>query len=197
MQAYVEDQGQTWASFTPKIGLSVASYWGGDGYYNMFPGIDRNDSAELHARFASEVKDDPVGFARQLADFYIDGPDDVIATKNWVLTRFQEHSAVGLNFGVTLIGAYEGGSHDVPPSFFSSDFGDSKELLKEWYEDYLWGPEGARVNNSVNDAVAQAFPGIILSNYVTYGPTGSQPWFDGFEGENLAMQVSWTKYYRP
>lgn len=197
MQIYVEDQGQTWGTFTSKIGLSVASYWGGDGYYHMFPSIDRNDSEALHASFASEVEDDPVGLARRLADFYVDGPDDVVATSSWVVKRFQEHSAVGLTYGVTFIGAYEGGSHDVAPSFFSSDFGDSKEQLKEWYASYMWGVEGARVNNSVNDALAQAFPGIILSNYVTYGPSGSQPWFDGYEGENLAMQVSWSKYYRP
>jgi len=197
MQDFVEGEGQAWDAVAPKIGLSVASYWGGDGYYNMFPDIDRNDSRALHARFASEVEADPIGLARRLADLYVDGPNDVYATRGWVVNRFQAHSAVGLTFGVKFIGAYEGGSHDLAPPFFSSDYGDSNELLKEWYEDYMWGSEGARVNNSVNDAVAQAFPGIILSNYVTYGPTGSQPWFDGFEGENLAMQVSWSKYYRP
>lgn len=197
MQTYVENQGQTWASFTSKVGVSVASYWGGQGYFNMFPEIDSSDSGALHARYASEISADPVGFARRFANFYIDGPDDVIATKGWVLKRFQEHNAVALTFGVPVIGAYEGGSHDDAPAFFRSDFGSNSDLLFDWYRNYLWGPEGARVNNDVNDALAQAYPGIILSNYVTVGPSGGQPWFDGQEGENLAMQVSWTKYYKP
>ncbi len=197
MQTYIEDEGRTWADFTAKIGVSVASYWGGRGYYHFFEDLDGASLEALHQRFASEIASDPVDFARRFADFYLNGPDDVIASKAWVLKRFEEHNAVSAGFGVTVIGAYEGGSHDDAPEFFRDTYGSSSELLFDWYENYMWGTQGARVNNDINDALAVAYPGIILSNYVTVGPTGGQPWFDGAEGENLPMQVSWTKYYRP
>lgn len=197
MQTYIEDEGRTWTDFTAKIGVSVASYWGGRGYYHFFEDLDGATLEALHARFASEIANDPVDFARRFADFYLNGPDDVIASKAWVLKRFEEHNAVSADFGVTVIGAYEGGSHDDAPEFFRETYGPSSELLFDWYENYMWGTQGARVNNDINDALAVAYPGIILSNYVTVGPTGGQPWFDGAEGENLPMQVSWTKYHRP
>ncbi|MHA7872852.1 MAG: hypothetical protein ACX939_10925, partial [Hyphococcus sp.] len=197
MQTYIEDESLTWADYTDKIGVSIASYWGGQGYYNFFSDLVGADLETLHARFAEEIRNDPVDFARRFADYYINGPDDVIATKAWVLERFRGHNDVALDYGVTLIGAYEGGSHDDKPAFFRSQYGADNALLDDWYENYHWGPEGARVNNDINDAIAQAYPGIILSNYVTVGPAGGQPWFDGFADENRAMQVSWTKYYRP
>jgi hypothetical protein len=197
MQTYIEDEGATWTDYAPKIGASVASYWGGEGYYYLFSDLAGADLATLHTRYASEIASDSDGMAKRLADFYIDGPDDVIATQAWVLKRFQEHVDVTETFGVSFIGAYEGGSHDLAPEFFYSQNGPNSDELFAWREKFQWGPEGARVNNSVNDALALAHPGIILSNYVTIGPVGGQPWFDGMADDNLPMQASWAKYYRP
>ena len=85
-----------------------------------------------------------------------------------------------------MIGAYEGGSHDIKPANIPAGF----------YNSYLWGPEGARVNMAVNDALVAEFPGIILSNYVLAGRVGQQPWHDGPIGEHNDMQRSWEKYLR-
>ncbi len=177
MKAYVEDRERVWADFAPRLGVSVASYWGSRQSWKAVMGED-----EWPAAIAS----DPVGAAKRLADFYIGGPDHVIATKSWVLKKFSNHAFQAEQYGVKLIGAYEGGSHDERPRYINGDF----------YRNYLWGPEGARVNTAVNDALAEAYPGIILSNYATVGPPGGQPWFDGFYDENNDMQRSWAKYER-
>ena len=129
---------------------------------------------------------DPAAAAKARADYIIDGPADVVGTRNWVLRQFKRHKAQADRFGVALIGAYEGGSHDSKPANLPGDF----------YNAFLWGAEGARANQAVNDALVAAYPGIILSNYALAGPVGGQPWHDGPIGGDTHMQRSWEKYQR-
>lgn len=175
-KAHIEAAGGDWARYAEKSGVSVASYWSNG--WKAWPS---------QKAFQEEIKNDPDGAAKKWADYIVHGPAHQIATKAWILKQFAAHALAGEGYGVKLIGAYEGGSHDSKPEFAPA----------EWFERYHWGPEGARANKAVNDALVAAYPGIILSNYVLAGPPDPQnPWFDGGYGQNTAMQDSWRAYQR-
>lgn len=174
MKRFLEERGETWSDHAPQIGVSVASYWGG------FPNWRAAGSVD-------EWRKPTPAFWARVEDRILNGPSSEIATKAWILKRFEDHAKAGKQYGVKLIGAYEGGSHFEKPG----------EMPREPYEAWLWGEPGARINKEVNDALAAAYPGIILSNYVLAGPTGGQPWFDGEYGEATEMNRSWSAYQRP
>ncbi|MHA7873063.1 MAG: hypothetical protein ACX939_11990, partial [Hyphococcus sp.] len=173
MKQYLKDAGEDWNAHAPQIGVSVASYWGG------LPNWRAAGSVE-------EWKNPTPEFWRRVEDRLLNGPATEIATKAWVLAQFRYHQREASRFGVPVIGAYEGGSHFEKPH----------EMPREAYEAWHWGAPGARINKAVNDALAEAFPGIILSNYVLAGPTGGQPWFDGEYGEQTLLDRSWEPYQR-
>lgn len=173
MRTYVEDQGQSWERLSPKIGVAVASYWGGKPNWEAFSAEERRNAG--------------AAFWARLEDRLLHGPDTEFATLGWVVKRFEEHAAVAETFNVTLIGAYEGGSH----------FSRHPDVPKDAYIAWHWGEGGARVNAAVNDALAERFPGIILSNYATYGPAEGQPWFEGYpNAETTEMARSWEAFQR-
>ncbi len=172
---YIQKEGLKWSDYAPRMGVSVASYWGGPWQKQM-----------SFDAWKAAIAQDPAAAAKARADFLIDGPANSQGTKSWVVQQFARHKAQAAAFGVKLIGAYEGGSHDTKPP----------QIPDSFYNAYMWGPEGARVNQAVNDALVAAFPGIILSNYVLAGPVGGQPWHDGMMGEDTPMQRSWVKYQR-
>ena len=174
MRDYVEGEGEDWADLAPKIGVSVASYWGGRPNWEASGAADdrRNAGAAFWAR---------------LEDRLLNGPDTEIATLPWVLKRFEEHARAAEPFNVKLIGAYEGGSH----------FSRHEDVPRDAYKAWHWGAGGARMNAAVNGALAQEYPGIILSNYVTFGPAETQPWFEGFPSDPpTEMAESWGAYQR-
>lgn len=174
MKRFLEQHGQTWETHAPDIGVSVASYWGG------FPNWRAAGSVD-------EWRNPTPDFWRRVEERILNGPDTEIASMPWVLARFADHEREAAKFGVKLIGAYEGGSHFEKPG----------EMPREAFEAWHWGEPGARINKAVNDALAEAYPGIILSNYVLAGPKGGQPWFDGEYGEMTEMKRSWEVYQRP
>ena len=82
---------------------------------------------------------------------------------------------------------YEGGSHLEKPA----------EMPREAYEAWHWGDAGGRINAAVNAAIVNAYPDVILSNYVLAGTKGGQPWFEGELGEqNNTMIDSWKPYQK-
>ncbi len=174
-QRYIVKQGHNWNDYAPRMGVSIASYWGG--YW---------DKQMSLPQWKDAIAADPVAAAKARADFIIDGPAHIVGTKGWVVRQFARHKVQAEVFGVSVIGAYEGGSHDIKPAQIPGGF----------YNAYLWGPEGARVNEAVNDALVAAYPGIILSNYALAGRVGGQPWHDGPIGGDTEMQRSWVKYQR-
>jgi hypothetical protein len=169
----MEARGKVWEEQAPDFGVSVASYWGSPDNWSavasaaQWPGAGETEAAALEDRL-------------------INGPAAEWGTRAWVLARFDDHAQIGAGFGVRLVGAYEGGPHLEKP----------REVARDFYTAFLWGARGAAVNTAVNDALAEAYPGIILSNYVLAGPIGGQPWFDGEYGEANEMQQSWEKYQR-
>lgn len=173
MQAYMEQNGEVWSDHSDQIGISVASYWGGMPNWRAAGPVDtwRNPTPQFWQRVESRV---------------LNGPSTEIATKAWILARFADHAREGAKYGVGIIGAYEGGSHFEKPS----------EMPKAAYAAWHWGEAGARINKAVNEALVEAYPGIVLSNYVLAGPQGGQPWFEGEYGEESAMNESWADYLR-
>ncbi|WDI31045.1 hypothetical protein PUV54_13900 [Hyphococcus flavus] len=163
-KTYLMTQGEDWAAHSASFGVSVASYWGSVDFFKS--SIDPNDTGAI-------------------ATWVLEGPPNHIATLPWVLRMWKAHAALAENFGVPFIGAYEGGSHFEKPA----------EMRREIYKSFIWGEEdglsGGDVNLAVNQALAEAFPGVILSNYVLAGPTGGQPWFEGPIGVENPYEKSW------
>ena len=108
---HIEQEGRDWSDFAPRMGVSIASYWGGNW-------TDQMSVPEWQAIIAS----DPVGAAGKRADYLIDGPAHIVGTRSWVLRQFERHNAQAEKFGLKVIGAYEGGSHDNRPARYPSDF---------------------------------------------------------------------------
>ena len=175
-KSYIEKKGGQWSNYSPRLGVSVASYWGSR-WTRQMPMED----------WQALIASDPEEAKRIRADFILNGPANTVGTLPWILQKFKGHQKAARSFGVELIGAYEGGSHDSRP----------KEVSRRFYRSYLWGPVGAQLNESVNDAILEEFPGFILSNYALGGASGGGAWNDGAFDEDNAMKRSWAKYQRP
>ena len=173
MQTYLRQNGEDWSAHVDQIGVSVASYWGGMPNWRAAGPVDewRHPTPEFWQRVENQI---------------VNGPATEIATKAWVLGRFADHARESRKYGVRIVGAYEGGSHFEKPS----------EMPQNAFLEWHWGAAGARINKAVNDALIEAYPGIILSNYVLAGPKGGQPWFEGEYGDESAMGQSWDEYLR-
>ncbi len=174
---FCKSRGLAFADYAAKIGVSVASYWGASW-----------DKQMGFAAWNAAIAADPDAAAKTRADFLVNGPANSTGTLNWIVKQFHAHAAEAQKYGVKMIGAYEGGNHDSPP----------KQIPRSFYDQYAWGPEGARVNTEVQKALIAAFPGIILSNYVLFGPAkGGQPWHDGSPENPTDMSRSWDAFKRP
>ncbi len=173
MRDYLEKNGEDWGNHSDQVGVSVASYWGGMPNWRAAGPVDewRNPTPQFWQRVEHRI---------------LNGPASELATKAWILARFADHARESAKYGVKIIGAYEGGSHLEKPH----------EMPGEAYAAWHWGEAGARVNKAVNDALSEAYPGIVLSNYVLAGPKGGQPWFEGEYGDESAMNQSWADYLR-
>ncbi len=167
-KAWMEGQGENWDDHAPGIGASVASYWYGK-WEEFLP----------KEEWAGAIARDPEGVARGFADFLL--TSNTNGGKEYNLRNYRDLKRRAEAYGVSPIGFYEGGSHLKRPRFID----------EAWYEAFLWGPEGARVNYEINLALAEAFPGIILSNYVLAGPVGAGPFAEGPLGTDTPYAASW------
>lgn len=175
----IEQSGRKWSDYAPRMGVALTTYWGGarDTVWRSFKSPDAWKAA---------IEADPEGTAEAFADFQIKAGKDVSLTPAWVVAKWQNHASQAAPYGVKVIGAYEGGPHQKRPKY----------IPKEWYEAYLWGPAGGRINTALNEALATAFPGTILANYALTGGTGGDPWFDGLDGEDNGIKRSWAEFQR-
>lgn len=170
-KAYMDKKGERWADHAPGFGVSVASYWGWRSPADY--GVDTSDFDALE-------------------NFFLNGGDRQEGTRANVLKLFRGAAAQGAQYGVRLIGAYEGGSHfGRPCKTWDPNRGCVEHgMTQEEYREFLWGEHGGRVNYEINKALAEAFPGIILSNYVLAGPIGA-PWNEGELGATNPYARSW------
>lgn len=172
-KAYIEKKGETWTDHAPGFGVSVASYWATNGDLEQ-TGIDFHDAAALE-------------------NLLLNGPDNILGTRANVVKLFRGAKAQGAQYGVRLIGAYEGGPHFGRPWLPDENGGRNYLMTEQEYRDFLWGDPGARINKAINAALAAEFPGIILSNYALAGAPYGQPWFEGPIGCNSPYCLSWTE----
>ena len=171
---WLASKGEDWSKHAPGFGVSVATYWAATWEAFLAP-----------EQWPAAISDDPDGTAKRFADFILTHPAQFGLRS--VLTKLAENQREAAAFGVPLIGAYEGGSHLEKPKYVDQD----------WYTDFHWGVEGGRVNRVANQAIADAFPGFILSNYGLVGAVGGQPWFEGLYGSDNPHMRSWEPFLRP
>lgn len=147
---------------------------------------------ELRAAWEQAIYADREGLKKRLRDYCVNGPASEGATRAWIVKNWRAHQQLAEKEGIKLLGAYEGGSHDYPKKLLRES-----EKFRAWWKEYHWGPYGADVVRQVNRAVAEAFPGIILSNYASMGEIGDAPWFDGHYAEETAMLRMWDEFANP
>ena len=197
MKADIDAAGGDWSDYSSRSALGLTNYWGGGCWYEgLFPGINKHDNKALHAAFGEALAADPAALAARLKECEFSGSERIVGTLPWVMKNWEKHKAVGRSFGITQVHAYEGGCHSTRPSFMSDQHGRHGEALRAFYDEFMRDGDAAELNDKVMDALIAAFPGSVLANYAMTGVLGSQPWFDGFYGEETTMQASWARYDR-
>ena len=173
----------------PRTGVALTTYHGGADAYRTL--IRPRSGESLVDAWEREIRNDPSGLRQRLHDHYTQSPANIVLTKNWIVNRWKAHQKAASEFGAALIGAYEGGSHDQPPPELAES-----ETFLTWWRDYHWGPMGSDVVRQVNQEIIDAFPGVILSNFIGVSESGlwQSPWNDGHYGEQNAMIDMWKEF---
>lgn len=180
------------SKYLPKTGVAVTNYYGN------FNAISKSlfgtpTPAEYAPMWIAAIREDPDALAEKVTKLLTDGPADVKLTSAWIVAHWRMHEAIATKAGSRFIGAYEGGSHLVPPEALAQ----SKPFL-DWWLAYHWGEAGAGVARDVNRDLIEAFPGAIISNYKSIGRPGPQnPWIDGHPAAPTPMLKMWDEFARP
>ncbi|PQA85379.1 hypothetical protein [Hyphococcus luteus] len=196
-KAWLESKGENWDDYAPGFGSSVASYWYADWWGPMLTDAERRTYWQVskkerealkglaRERWRESIASDPEGTAERVADFILNGPASGFGlTLAYHLATLRTLVDVSEGqYGVRFVGFYEGGSH----------FGRPDWMDKDWYETFLWGEQGGRLNYEINVALAKAFPSVMLSNYILAGVVGNHPFSEGPLGADNPYAVSWGK----
>ena len=190
MRDYFNHKGVNPGPYFERTGVALTTYSGAlssfeDDY------IGQLSKESLVPAWEAEIARDPEGAKRAVREHIVNGPQTSLATRDWILWKWRQHREEAAKFGVKVIGAYEGGSHLEPP----------RELLAsptftEWWHDYHWGEYGADVMRQINDAVLAEFPDAILSNFLSVGSVGENPWVDGHYADETAVTRMWREFGR-
>jgi hypothetical protein len=184
--------GEDPAKYLPKTGVAVTNYYGN------FNSISKalfgtQVPSEYAPMWIKAIRENPDEFADRVSALLVDGPANVKLTSAWIVAHWKMHQTVAEKAGSRFIGAYEGGSHLVPPKELAS----SKAFL-DWWMNYHWGEAGAGVARAVNRDLIEAFPGAIISNYKSIGRPGpANPWIDGHPAAPTPMLRMWDEFGRP
>ena len=171
------------------IVLALTTYHGGKEGYQALLTPQTGDS--LVTAWEREIARDGDALERRIHAHYLEGGVEALYGKEWVLQRWRSHRDIGAQFGVPILGAYEGGSHDNPPAELMAS-----TAFADWWENYHWGPYGADVVRQINLAILEEFPGIMLSDFATIGEigTGKSPWRDGHYAKPTHMMKMWREF---
>ncbi|MEL6111921.1 MAG: hypothetical protein AAFR20_03865 [Pseudomonadota bacterium] len=189
LRDYWRSQGADLTALTAKTGIALTTYHGGATAYETL--VTPRAGETLLDAWEREIDRDPEGLEDKVYTHYTRGGPGVQFDKNWVRLRWAEHATIANTLGVPIIGAYEGGSHDNPPEALAA----SQKFL-DWWTRYHWGPRGVEVVRQINNAIIDAYPGVMLSNFVTHGKVGDprHPWNDGHYGRKTLMTRMWQEY---
>lgn len=178
-------------SILKKTGVALTTYVHcSKAYAKNVLGASEGD--DLRRAWEAAIDADPEGLKKRLHDYCVDGPASEGATRAWILKNWRAHRQIAERHGLSILGAYEGGSHDNPGELLSQS-----DTFRAWWREYHWGPHGADVVRQVNLAIAKEFPGVILSNYAGIGGVGGAPWFDGHYAEETDMLHMWDEFAKP
>ncbi len=189
---YLKSKGADPKDYLPKTGVAVTNYYGH--FDAMSAAMFGSDKPEIYAPlWRDAIREDPEAFAGRVSTLLKSGPKNVKANGPWVVARWAEHQRIAEQHGSRLIGAYEGGSHLVPPK----ELANSKDFL-DWWTVFHWGEDGADIARQVNRDLIEAFPGAIIANYESIGAIQpGKPWIDGHYAKPTPMLKMWDEFARP
>lgn len=189
--AYVAAAGDDPKIFLAKTGVAVTNYFGkfSDLTALLF---GETTEEEAPARWLAAIKADPDAVAAKISAHIEAGPASAKATAAWLVDYWGRHRKIALDAGSTFIGAYEGGSHLNLPA----ELARSPEFMAFWRE-YHWGAGGAGMARTVNRRLIEAYPGVMIANYLSIGPlNGRSPWMDGHYAAPTPMMRMWDEFTR-
>lgn len=189
--AYIESKGEDPKAYRAKTGVAVTNYFG---KFSDLTTLLFGETAEgdVASRWIAAVKTDPEKVAAAITAHIKDGPASAKATAAWLVDYWGRHQKIAEEFGSTFIGAYEGGSHLNLPA----ELARSPEFMAFWRA-YHWGEDGAGVAREVNRRLIEAFPGVMIANYLSIGRlNGAAPWNDGHYAAPTPMMRMWDEFAR-
>jgi len=189
---YLTQNGVEPAPYLDMTGVAVTNYYG---HFNAMSQALFNESnpKKYAPLWIAEVQKDPEAFAHRLEALLADGPRNVKANGPWVIAQWRQHKAVAESAGSHFIGAYEGGSHLLPPKELTRN-----KAFLNWWLAWHWSEGNADVARRINQKIVKAFPGIILSNYESIGTlTPASPWNDGHYSKSTPMMEMWDEFAKP
>lgn len=190
--AYAQTLGADPKPLLAKTGVAVTNYYG---QFNAIgAALFGSDRPAVYAPLWIEaIRKDPEALERRLTTLLKDGPATVKLTGPWVVAQWKEHRKFAEGAGGRFLGAYEGGSHLVPPK----ELANSKEFLG-WWMAYHWGPNGADIGRTLNRQLIDAFPGVVIANYESIGAIKPEsPWIDGHYAKPTPVMEMWDEFARP
>lgn len=189
---YVRKSGGDPKALLKQTGVATTNYFGKFSDLTTLI-FGETPAGEVTARWIAAAKKDPDGLGRRISAHIIDGPASAKATAAWIVDSWGRHRQIALEFGSTFIGAYEGGSHLNIPVELSQ----SPEFMAFW-TDFHWGERGAEIARQVNRRLIEAYPGVIISNFLSIGQLkGTAPWMDGHYAKRTPMMRMWDEFARP
>ena len=191
MKDYFQKSGVDADAMLKKSGVTLTTYFGSRKAFEETI-LGKLSAAELVRVWEKEISENPRALADKVTQHFASGPASSIGTVPWVMANWRAHQKIANQFGINVIGAYEGGSHIEPPAALMKS-----EKFEKWWTAYHWGADGAKLLKISNDAILAEFPDAILSNYASMGPIGEQPWYDGHYADETPMMKMWDEYAIP
>lgn len=189
---YLRAQGADPKSYLPKTGVAVTNYYGN---FNAIGAalFGSDDPAAYAPKWLAAIDEDQGALEARLSAHLKSGPAGAKLTVPWIAAQWAEHRKIAEKSGSRFLGAYEGGSHLLPPKQLTQ----SKAFLA-WWEAYHWGDDGADVARAVNRRLIDEFPGAIIANYESIGEIKpNSPWIDGHYARPTPMLKMWDEFARP
>lgn len=190
--AYAQTLGADPKALLAKTGVAVTNYYG---QFNAIgAALFGSDQPAVYAPLWIEaIRKDPATLEKRLTTLLKDSPTATKLSGPWVVAQWKEHRKVAEGAGSRLLGAYEGGSHLVPPKELTT----STEFLG-WWMSYHWGEAGADIGRTINRRLIDAFPGTVIANYESIGAIKPEsPWLDGHYAKPTPVMNMWDEFARP
>lgn len=189
---YLRTRGADPKAYLSKTVVAVTNYYGQFGALGA--ALFGSDNPAVYGpMWLAALEEDPDALTHRISVQLKDGPASSKLTGKWIVARWAEHKAFAEKAGSRFLGAYEGGSHLLPPK----ELAKSKEFV-DWWTRYHWGEDGADVARVINSRLLGAFPDAVIANYESIGEIKPDaPWIDGHYAKPTPMLRMWDEFARP